>query len=379
MLFTILHLQFFVLLVASANTTVPALTGPFSVGTTGIEVVDYSRQDPFASTPQPRSIAVTLFYPTDAVASNATSYVKKQECKPALQASSQFAAYLEAAEGFSNGSFHNLLMRACLDAPLTQPEQPLLLFTPGLGGPSAFYSDTLEEIASYGWNIAALDHTYETAVIEFPDGRFVFALPQNGTEAETVNNVNIRTADLSSVLDALSNSTITEKIPGVTRGTKFRTQKAGVFGHSLGGATALQVLASDARFAVGANFDGSFWGEEQQIGADKPFLILAAPGHNRTSDPSWAATWSNLRSFKREYVVAGAQHLTFTDLPLFRQLGRDLPPSAEQFGGTVNGTRALGIQRAYMNSLFGRFLKGHNDGLLDGVGAQEWPEVTKGE
>ncbi|KAI2629181.1 Alpha/Beta hydrolase protein [Hypomontagnella submonticulosa] len=377
----LLWLSFLSPLVRGAVFNIPATTGPFAVGTTILEVIDHSRRDPLAPTPQPRDLSVSLFYPTSVRSHNATSYPNGRECQPALQLSSAVAAAYESSFGIPNGTLHNIITQACLGAPLSHPHQPLLFFTPGLGSSRELYSDTLIEIASYGWNVVSIDHPYETNVVQYPDGRAVYGLPMNGSEPQTIENIEIRAADLISVLNALSNSTITKKIPGYPGHGEFgfNLRKVGVFGHSLGGATALRAMINDTRFAVGTNLDGSFWGPEQYIGTDAPFMVLTAQSHNRRNDTSWAITWPNLRGFKREYTISGAEHNTFTDATLLKQIwGPSFPSDVVPLLGSINGTRIVGIERAYLTSLFGRFLKGENDGLLDGVGSHKWPEVTVG-
>ncbi|KAI5857425.1 hypothetical protein GGS23DRAFT_341421 [Durotheca rogersii] len=351
----------------------PPSTGPYVVGTSALEIVDYTRRDPFAPIPQPRDLVVSLFYPTN---------IDTAKCIPQTQIPDRTAAALEGSNSFPNGSLHNIVTHACLGAPWTQPSTPLLLFSPGLGIPISPHAALLAEIASYGWNVVAVDHPYESAAVEYPDGRIVYQIPSNATTEEeqlqyTLRNIEVRTADLVSVLDGLNNATITGQIPGLGSCT-LRTDRVGVFGHSLGGATALQATANDTRFAVGANTDGSFWGDQPQVGTDQPFAILAGRNHTRENDVRWAAAWPNLRGFRREYRVHGAEHLAFTDVPLFRELwGRGLPPAIEELTGPINSTRIMGVQTAFLTSLFRRFLDGENDGLLDGVGVDAWPEVTE--
>ncbi|KAI1808250.1 hypothetical protein F4811DRAFT_288458 [Daldinia bambusicola] len=358
-------------LVTAFNLSVPAPSGPFGVGTTVLEITDYSRVDPLAPTPQPRKLAVSLFYPTG------KSCEKKSQCTRAVQLPPKTAAALETQAGVPNGILENIITHACLDAPVTQSLHPLLLFNPGRGITRLIYSDTLIELASYGYTLASVDHPYESNIVEYPDGTAVYGLELDSSPSTVLKLMNIRAADLISVLNAFSNSTVTDKIPGYSPVTKFKTDKVGVFGHSLGGATALQVMINDTRFAAGVNGDGSFWGEQQQIGTDAPFMIMAAEKHNRTSDKSWDNTWSNLQGFRRQATVKGTEHNSFTDAGLLTQmLGGGLPSNTTGPVGTINGTRIIAIQRALLTSFFKRSLDGENDGLLDGVGAEKWPEVS---
>ncbi|KAI1469885.1 uncharacterized protein F4812DRAFT_457288 [Daldinia caldariorum] len=297
-----LILCFLAPLVVGFNLSVPAPTGPFGVGTTVLEITDYSRLDPSAPTSQPRKLAV----------------------------------------GVPNGFLHNIITQACLDAPVTQSLYPLLLFNPAMGVTRLEYSDTLIEIASYGYTLASVDHPYESSIVEYSAGSVVYGLEFDASPSALAKLIDTRTADLKSVLDAFSNSTVTDKIPGYSPVTKFKTDKVGVFGHSLGGATALQVMINDMRFAAGANVDSSFGGEQQHIGTEAPFMIVAAKGHNRTSDESWNNAWKNLRGFKRQATVKGTVHNSFTDVGLLTpMLEGGVPSNATASIGTIDDARVI--------------------------------------
>ncbi|KAI0509409.1 platelet-activating factor acetylhydrolase [Xylaria bambusicola] len=373
---------------AKAKLLVPALTGPHKVGTTVLELVDYSRQDPFAPTPGPRDLVVSLFYPTDKNVKN---------CKLAPQFPPATAAALDVQIN-NPGAAEMITTRSCLNSPMARPDLPLLLLGPGLGTTRLFHSDMAGEIASHGWNVVTVDHPYDSLIVEYPDGRVVFPADSptaNGTvdDALLLQFLDARVKDMQFVLNSLSNSSVTSQIPGLgyqssssrsnnhsVRKSKLRTDKVGVFGHSFGGAAALQLLKDDKRFHVGADLDGGVYGTVVKEGTDSPFLFIRAPGHTHITDPSWADAWPNLRGFKREYSVNGTVHGSFTDLPIFRDLvgPEGLGDYADQTG-TIGGSRLLKIETALLGALFDRFLKGHGGELLDGKGLSCYPEVTRYE
>ncbi|KAI3333555.1 platelet-activating factor acetylhydrolase [Ustulina deusta] len=369
---------------ARAILLVPELTGPYKVGTTVLELVDYSRQDPFAPTPQPRDLVISLFYPTE-------THVKN--CTLAPQFPPATAAALDVVINATRlaGTFTT---RSCLGSPLSRPGLPLLFLGPGQGNPRLLYSDMAEEIASHGWNVVTVDHPYDGLIVEYPDGRTVVASDStkaNLTDEESLPDyLDARVKDIRFVLDSLSNSSVTSRIPGLACPSsspnsnthrfpqlKLRTDKVGVFGHSFGGAAALQLLKDDKRFYAGADLDGGVYGTVVQEGTDSPFLYLRRPDHTHITDPTWAAAWPNLQGFKREYSVNGTQHGSFTDLPVFSDLVGD--QGLGQFSGqegTIETARIFAIETAFLGALFDRFLKGHGGELLDGKGLDSWPEVT---
>ncbi|TGJ79782.1 hypothetical protein E0Z10_g8985 [Xylaria hypoxylon] len=376
---------------ASARNLVPQLTGPYKVGTTVLELVDYSRQDPFAPTPRPRDLVVSLFYPTETRSRRVKNCTLAPQFPPAT--ADLINMYINAP-----GVVETVTTRSCIGSPLSRPDLPLLFLGPGLGNPRLLYSDMAEEIASQGWNVVSVDHPYDSFIVEYPDGRAVYAtdspIVNNGTDEELIPEyLDARVKDTIFVLNSLANSSVTSQIPGLgcpslysqtnthnAPKSKLRTDKVGVFGHSFGGASALQLLKDDKRFYAGADLDGGVYGTVVQEGTDSPFLYLRAQNHTHITDPTWAAAWPNLRGFKREYAVNEAKHGAFTDLPILRDLlgAEVLGPFAEGVG-SIKGSRILAIETAFLGAFFGRFLKGHGGELLDGKGLDNWPEVTLAE
>ncbi|CAJ2504465.1 Uu.00g118590.m01.CDS01 [Anthostomella pinea] len=292
--------------------------------------VDHIRLDPYAPAPQPRDLAVSLFYPT---ADDADRHFK-----PARQFPKKFVAYWNDM--------------ASQNVPASAPR----------GSSRLFYSDYAEELASYGWNIVTIDHTYEAPIVVYPDGRVV-------------------TSNLSEV--AVSGGVVTpeifdpSRIPGLGDRRRLRTDSVGAVGGSFGGATAYQAMANDTRFAAGGNFDGELFGTSVLEDTDKPFLFLASLTHNYTNDPSWREAWPHLKGFKRIFGVANTEHPSFLDWVVLRQiLGDTFPHAISAAIGAINGTRMLAVERAFTKAFFDRFLKGRGGELLDGKGLDAWPDIT---
>ncbi|KAI0152811.1 Alpha/Beta hydrolase protein [Xylariaceae sp. FL1272] len=380
-MFKILSFIFIATLVRG-TVLVPELTGPHSVGTTVLELKDHSRQDPFAPSPSTRDLVVSLFYPT-------SSRCGRNSCTLAAQFPPITAQAIVSTYNITS-DVAGIITRSCLDSVLTKPHLPWLLFSPGLGDFRLYYSDLAEDLASYGWNVVTIDHPYDSPIVEYPDGHIVLASQSPNVDNATYNQLlDVRVADLIFVLDSLANSTIVSQIPGLNTTkspreiemskystTKLPTHSVGVFGHSFGGAASLQVMASDKRFKVGANMDGSVFGDVVSSGTDKPFMFISRPDHNQTTDDTWREVWKNLRGFKREYSVEGALHGDFTDLPVLRDLFGGLPgPLGDQLG-TIKGTKVEHIKTTFLGALFDRFLKGKKAALLDETEFPHWPEVS---
>ncbi|KAF2964355.1 hypothetical protein GQX73_g9203 [Xylaria multiplex] len=285
---------------AASVVPLPKPKGPYQVGTSVLELVDSSRTDPFAPTIQPRELIISLFYPTE----------RKADCNLALQFPPLTAAYIDGVYNDTKASAERILTQSCLDSPLSHPELPLLLFGPGLGvyfcarslGPHAS-RDLTGSMLQLGipTNMFLFDHPYDARVVEWPNGHAVYAKDSAITNATAGMYLDVRVADMKFVLDALSDPSTVSRIPGLNATVLLPTDKVGAFGHSFGGATSLQLLLNDTRFAVGANHDGILFGSVVEEGTDSPFILFGT--NPRMEDDTWTTAWENLRGFKRQYGV----------------------------------------------------------------------------
>jgi dienelactone hydrolase len=292
----------------STKLSLPALPGPYSVGTISLELIDHSRLDPYAPTPQPRAFMTSLFYPTTDIHHPLAAYLP-------VKLAAVADIYLSLPAGF----IENLQPQAHLNARLAEiPDIPIILFSPGLGGAREEYTIMCEGLASYGYLVIAMDHTYDAALVEFPDGTIVFGIPTLSGDAQSVD---VRTEDSSFVIDQLSNKTFITQIPGIVHRT-FKNSKIAMFGHSLGGTTTLSVLEEDGRVLGGVSLDGPIFGIGEEKGTCKPFLLFGRDNHTRYNDLAWGEVWKHLTGWKAEITLANSTHFTFSDIgAVFKEAG----------------------------------------------------------
>ena len=84
--------------------------------------------------------------------------------------------------------------------------------------------------------------------------------------------IDIRAADSRFVLDELSR--LTRLDPGSPLAGHLDLQHVGIIGHSIGGATAVQVIAADPRFKVAVNLDGKLFGAQSAEHLNRPLLWI---------------------------------------------------------------------------------------------------------
>ncbi|KAI0805655.1 platelet-activating factor acetylhydrolase [Xylaria sp. FL0064] len=342
----------------------PNVTGPYRVGYTDLELVDYARDDIYSSTPQPRDLLATLFYPIED---------NQETCTIHTLLTPLLADYVDVLFSTPPGTFAQFALPSCANAPIARSDLPLVIFSHGYSGSRLLYAAFLQEFASHGFNVLAVDHPHDAIVVEYPDGRFVYNSLDDSVPGAVEQALEVRVEDVIFALNAMNNQTITSKIPGLSN-RKLQTGRVGITGHSFGGSTTFQVTTNDTRFVAGTIFDGPFWGPANQTGTDAPIMLLSAlQPSSEDWVIEWTATWPRLRSAKGWFEVAGTLHLSFDDFPVLTDL---LGLQVNDYVGNVTGERMVAIQSAYATSFFDQFLKNETGGVFDGQDDSEWPEVS---
>jgi pimeloyl-ACP methyl ester carboxylesterase len=357
--------------------SLPPPTGQFNTTITKAQLIDHSRLDPYAPSPQPRSLMISIFQPSTCT----TSPTPYMDSLTAAFEDSQYGQF-----GIPAGTFGSLALQACSPNPSKSPPSkpskspyPVILFSPGLGNTRLLYSAISQQVSSTGYTVITIDHPYDADIVAFPDGRTISAA-NISTDAQILQDLQVRVRDVSFVLDQLSRPSVAKSLFPNQSPCGINLQKVGIFGHSLGGATAAQAMLVDPRLAGGINLDGTFFRSVIKKGLKKPFLIFAHEGKNTTTDASWGALWPKLRGWKRELVLEGGAHGSFTDLAdLVDVLGFSGQLSSEvgELLGTIEGARALEVVSAYVVDFFDFVLKGKKVSLLDGPN-KKFPELLFG-
>ncbi len=133
-----------------------------------------------------------------------------------------------------------------------------------------------EDLVSHGFVVVTVDHPYDGAAVEFPNGAIVkstpLAVPGNDKVltyetwyAMVKPLLRVRVADVRFVLDELAiidagknPDADGRQLPHNLAGT-LDLKRIGMFGHSLGGATMAQVMRADSRIRAGLSLDGPFF------------------------------------------------------------------------------------------------------------------------
>jgi dienelactone hydrolase len=340
-------------------------------------LTDTSRPDPWALGVDARELMVSLWYPAVPSDGRRARYMTPAESE--LQLTSR------GITGIPPDTLSTTRTNAVSDARPAgrQHSLPLVVLSPGFTNSRSTLTALAEDLASHGYVVAGIDHTYESHATAFPDGRVTTCLAHQAPQRDRKDEVAAgRAADVSFVLDELTGAD-----PACPGAGLIDPSRIAMAGHSAGGAAAIAAMLADSRIRAGIDMDGSTAAPIPDEGLARPFLFLGkqsnyTPGNAGAVTPgtrewklrrgaviTWERDWELLTGWKRWLVVAGAVHASFTDLALLAdQIGIDT-------GAGLSGARSLDITRAYVRAFFDQHLRGRPQALLDQP-SPRYPEVT---
>lgn len=361
----------------------PAPTGPYAVGTTARHLVDDKRQDPWQPERGPREVMVSFWYPAERGRGGRTA-PHMDERAAAHFGSATGAGSLNYGVPAGKADWAATRTHARVDAPVARNSgrNPVVLYSAGLGDPRTWNTGLVEDLASRGYVVVTVDHTYDSSEVALPGGRLAKSvLPElaqkPGTDIGAVlrKAMKARVDDTRFVLDTLGDAKRRVSLPpGLTNAMDLR--RVGMAGHSAGGFTALQTMHDDRRIRAGVNMDGTLefpgpGGSGSELstvardGLDRPFLLMGTESpdsgdHHR--QPSWAALWKNSTAWRDEVTLRGSRHGSYTDasalLPSLAAQGAVPPETVREQLGTVRPEHAVAATRAHVAAFFDRVLKG---------------------
>ncbi|WP_432099267.1 hypothetical protein [Streptomyces sp. WAC 04229] len=151
------------------------------------------------------------------------------------------------------------------------------------------------------------------------------------------------------------------------------SRRIAVVGHSIGRAAAAAVMLRDQRVRTGVNLDGNFFVPSPGAGlSGRPFMMIGASATHSPGSPEsdWRKAWAHMDGWKRWLTVAGAEHFTFTDLPVLAQRLGLTDPAAP-----LSGERSWQLTRDCTAAFLDTHLRGRAHPLLDGPSADR-PEIA---
>lgn len=368
--------------------TLPTPSGPFAVG----RVIDDWQDDAGVDTSAPvpgtkRELLVWIWYPAAAGPSAAIDDYVPAWMRPELA--------LPGLLRLVTRDLSKVHRHSARDADVSpRPRSlPVVIMRAGASAFVVNYSTLAEDLASHGYVVVGFDAPYRTFTVVFPDGRVMRRPPENNPElcaeqpparqAPCVSRfLAAWTADVAFVLDRL------ERLNASSSGGKLAGRldmtRVGVFGHSFGGATALQFCHDDPRCRAGIDIDGQPFGSVVQEGLRQPFMFLLSDHGDLpdSSDPVSRRIWANIRSIYDRLppdgrlciAIRGANHFLFSDDGAL--LKSHIVLRALRMAGIVgiDGRRQLAVTTFCVHSFFDAYLKGASAAHLE-IPSRLYPEI----
>ena len=352
--------------------------GPYAVGTEVFYLVDNDRAEIYTAAPDDRrELMVQVWYPAQATTeAERVPYIAELDVAgPAIARRLGLPAFL-----FDHVDL--VYTEARLKAPLVTEDvaYPVIIFSHGLQGFRNQNTNMVQDLASNGYVVVTIDHTYANVWSVFPDGRVTFYKGEtiftdgvpNATDG--IGLVKVWAADIAFVLDEVTAWNGSEALPSLSPfNGRLDLSKVGVFGHSTGGGATVTFCLQDVRCRAGLALDGWLLPIEETLlatGVQQPFMFINAPAWLGPDNMERGrAVFEGLAQGGYMVTIEGTEHFDFTDLPLFSPLTPQLGLS-----GSINSTRGTTIMNDYVGAFFGAHLLGETVPLL--AGERPYEEVT---
>ncbi len=334
--------------------TLPAPGGIHAVGRIVAVWTDSARRETLGGSGGPRRLAVWIWYPAQAGGTPAPYLPPAWERAHEAERSGPAALLFQATTAVRS--------HARADAPpaaATAPF-PVLVFEPGMGPSVSDYTSLAEALASRGYVVIGVNPTY-SATLTVLDGEAVAptargTLPENGTPAQLRRAadalIRVWAADDRFAMDEATR--LDRAADGAFAG-RLDTLRFGLWGHSFGGAAALEACREDARCAGAADLDGWPFGTVARTGLDRPVLYVASESTGR-GDPAARDAAREIDAILRNapgsarLTLRGARHFDFTDAAAL------FSPALHLVGllGPIDGARALERTADALSGFFAR-------------------------
>ena len=374
------------LLVLGIITAIPALLpvpsvlkpgGPFVVGNKTTVLVDSFRKELYSGKDEPRKFMIELWYPANQPAPGTKMAPWMPEAKIVAPA---IADYIQLPHFFldhltlaKSSSYENIPPNR------NSGPYPVLIFSHGWNGFRQQSTFLMQELASQGYIVVAMEHPYGARLTVYPDGSIApnnpAALPKgkpdNEYEAAGRILVNQWAGDISFALDYLAQ--LNQDDPQGQFNHLLDLDKIGVFGHSTGGGATIEFCGKDPRCKAGLTLDAFMRPVSLTVldnGTRQPFFYMFSelwPFERNTE--LFNRYYSHTSPENHVVTIMGADHYDFSDLPA-------LSPLAPQLGlkGPINGQRVQKIITTYVLAFFDQQFKSIPTNLLTGPQA-DYPDV----
>ena len=380
----------------------PSPGGPYAIGTLTYYWVDTDRTDVFSRDASARrELMVQIWYPT-----KATEPLPSPSLLPRAPYVQNAGALAKALSRLKNlppalfGQFKYVTTHAVPGATVAdeKPNYPVLIFLEGAIGFRQMNTFQVEALVSQGYIVAAIDQPHTAAVVVFPDGREVGALPLDqmlplirqshnpagilpmlGGRAFDKGIVPYLAQDVSFTLNQLA--ALNQADPNAILTGRLDLRHVGTFGVSLGGIVGGEACRTEPRLRACLFMDAPMPVEVVKSGLQQPALWITRDVETMRLERRRSGGWleeeisehqtSMRTAFARSQgagyfvQVPGMFHVNLTDIPFWSPL---LPWLG--ISGPIDAERAHHIINVYSLAFFNQHLLGRTEALMDAPASQ---------
>jgi len=278
--------------------------------------------------------------------------------------------------GQAQQAIRQTISSSIAEAPMAHVQGlwPVLLFAPGAGVNTAFYSTFTEDLASHGYVVFGIVPTGWVATV-FPDGHKVPTSNKRSDDLGWITGTALPlwANDLRFMVDQI------EQLDRTSDSTFFHRldlSRVGTFGHSFGGAASILAGLQDKRIKAVLNLDGSPFGVLSKTVLRKPFMVIkhdispkyASVPPDEAGKAIQAKVEEELSSVYLKgrpgyrVAVGDAKHMTFSDMAVLQtwaEAGRRFATEDAN-----DGAMTLAVICDYIRAFFDEFLLGRATPLL---------------
>tara|TARA_Y100000590_G_scaffold129887_1_gene148406 strand:- start:2819 stop:3907 length:1089 start_codon:yes stop_codon:yes gene_type:complete len=304
----------------------PKPDGNYIIGTDVFILEDFNRDELFTPNPNDfRKIIVQAWYPAIDQSDSIYPYLDFPDIR---------IPFIAKRVGISEKMIkhiNNIKANAYYKALPINKEFPIIIFSHGLGGNRTQNSINAESLASNGYTVFAIEHTYDANITVFNDSTYY---EFNSYLADTVSKekfyetripqINTRAKDILFLIDKITSF----KKEGFYIGRMSDINRIGVFGHSFGGGTAVVSSYMDSRIDACLNLDGWFEPIPMNIinnGIDIPFCYIGQIQKDWDGAPfneMQLIKFHNNSSNSDIIEVQNTKHFDYADIPYVNKSSR---------------------------------------------------------
>ncbi|WP_461206028.1 alpha/beta hydrolase family protein [Clostridium sp. DL1XJH146] len=362
----------------------PTPKGEYEIGTQCFDMVDENREAIYSDNLEDnRKIKIQIWYPAEKIEGYDRVpwlYDGKIVAK-ALSSDMNLPSFiLDHTALVMSNSFEKAPISEALE------KYPVVIISHGWTGFRNLHTDVAEELASNGYVVIGINHTYGAEITVFDDGEVEYlnreALPDREETPDFLEYANTLVTtyagDVSLVLDRL------EKFnKGEFADTEFDSDfigkldlsKIGLLGHSTGGGGDVSVAIEDERIKALVGMDA--WVEpikkdEIEKGLNMPSLFMRSGSWEvGENNENLYSLLENSEGPTELYQINDTTHLDFTMVYMYSPLTKYI-----KYTGELDGRISSSIQKGFIENFFNKNLKEDSSIDIDNV-ANQWKEVEK--